>query len=121
MDKHESFNDFQIKLMDIVNQSHQLGDPYSESRVVQKILRSLPDRFESKVTTIKENRDLDTIKVNQLIGKIQAYEFRKLLPSSRKQKGIALKTTKHEKEESDLDEEMAVRFLVCLGMFSMSK
>ncbi|KAK0593982.1 hypothetical protein LWI29_034057 [Acer saccharum] len=50
MEENECFNDFEIKLMDIVNQSHQLGDPYSDRRIKQKIMRSLPDRFESKVT-----------------------------------------------------------------------
>ncbi|KAK1552540.1 hypothetical protein Q3G72_018934 [Acer saccharum] len=28
MEENECFNDFEIKLMDIVNQSHQFGDPY---------------------------------------------------------------------------------------------
>ena len=55
MGEDECFNDFEIKLMDIVNQSHQLGDPYSDRRVKQKIMRSLSDRFESKVTAIEEN------------------------------------------------------------------
>ena len=50
MEEHEHFNDFQVKLMDIVNQSHQLGDPYPDRRIKQKIMRSLLDRFESKVT-----------------------------------------------------------------------
>ena len=33
MEGDECFNDFEVKLMDIVNQSHQLGDPYSDRRV----------------------------------------------------------------------------------------
>ncbi|KAK0586940.1 hypothetical protein LWI29_014805 [Acer saccharum] len=33
MEEDECFNDFEVKLMDIVNQSHQLGDPYSNRRV----------------------------------------------------------------------------------------
>jgi hypothetical protein len=37
MEEHEHFNDFQVKLMDIVNQSHQLGDPYSDRRIKQKL------------------------------------------------------------------------------------
>ena len=43
MEENEYFNDFEIKLMDIVNQSHQLGDSYSDRRIKQKIMRSLPD------------------------------------------------------------------------------
>ena len=52
MEEDECFNDFEVKLMDIVNQSYQLGDPYSDRRVKQKIMRSLPARFESKVTAL---------------------------------------------------------------------
>ena len=33
MDENECFNDFEVRLMDIVNQSHQLGDPYSDRMV----------------------------------------------------------------------------------------
>ena len=33
MEDDECFNDFQVKLMDIVNQSHQLGDLYSDRRI----------------------------------------------------------------------------------------
>ncbi|KAI9186473.1 hypothetical protein LWI28_017623 [Acer negundo] len=42
IEENECFNDFEIKLMDIANQSHQLGDPYSDRRIKQKIMRSLP-------------------------------------------------------------------------------
>ena len=55
MEENECFNDFEVRLMDIVNQSHQLGDPYSDRRIKQKIMRSLPERFESKVTALEEN------------------------------------------------------------------
>ena len=55
MEEDEHFNDFQVRLMDIVNQSHQLGDPYSDRRIKQKIMRSLSERFEPKVTALEEN------------------------------------------------------------------
>ena len=45
MEEHEQFNNFQVRLIDIVNQSHQLGDPYSDRRIKQKIVRSLPKKF----------------------------------------------------------------------------
>ena len=109
MEEHECFNDFQVKLMDIVNQSHQLGDPYSDRRIKQKIMRSLPPRFESKVTALEENSDFKKMKPSEVIGRLLAYESRKAPTSSspKKQKGIALKTSKVEKEDDDSDEEVA--------------
>ena len=111
MEENECFNDFEIKLMDIVNQSHQLGDPYSDRRIKQKIMRSLPDRFESNVTALKENSGFKDMKPSEVIGRILAYESRKA-PSStppKKKKGIALKASKDEKEvKNDSDEDMAL-------------
>ncbi|KAK0593769.1 hypothetical protein LWI29_020925 [Acer saccharum] len=112
MGEDECFNDFEIKLMDIVNQSHQLGDPYSDRRVKQKIMRSLPDRFESKVTAIEENSGYMDMKPSEVIGRLLAYESRKA-PSNttppKKSKGIALKASKDEKEaKHESDEDLAL-------------
>ena len=111
MGDDECFNDFEIKLMDIVNQSHQLGDPYSDRRAKQKIMRSLPDRFESKVTAIEENSGYMDMKPSEVIGRLLAYESRKA-PSStppKKSKGIALKASKDAKEaKHDSDEDLAL-------------
>ena len=105
MEEDECFNDFQVKLMDIVNQSHQLGDPYSDRRIKQKIMRSLPERFESKVTALEENSDYSRMKPNEVIGRLLAYESRKGPTSTstppRKQKSFALKSIKVEKDKED--------------------
>ncbi|KAK0579086.1 hypothetical protein LWI29_020756 [Acer saccharum] len=112
MGEDECFNDFEIKLMDIVNQSHQLEDPYSDRRVKQKIMRSLPDRFESKVTAIEENSGYMDMKPSEVIGRLLAYESRKA-PSTttppKKSKGIALKASKDAKEaKHESDEDLAL-------------
>ena len=97
--------------MDIVNQSHQLGDPYSDRKIKQKIMRSLPDRFESKVTALKENSGYKDMKPSKVIGRLLAYESRKA-PSStppKEQKGIALKASKDVNEvKNDSDEDLGL-------------
>ncbi|KAK0584411.1 hypothetical protein LWI29_012856 [Acer saccharum] len=111
MEEDECFNDFEVKLMDIVNQSHQLGDPYSDRRVKQKIMRSLPARFESKVTALEENNTYKDMKPSEVIRRLLAYESRKApsISPPKKQKGIALKASKVEKEEKgDSDEDTAL-------------
>ena len=99
MGEDECLNDFSIKLMDIINQSHQLGELYSDRRVKQKIMRSLPDRFESKVTAFEENSGYKYMKPSEVIGRLLAYESMKA-PSSttlKKHKGITLKASEDEK------------------------
>ena len=52
-----------------------LGEKTEDSKIVRKILRSLPESFHAKVTTIEEIKDLDDIKVQELIGSLQTYEM----------------------------------------------
>ena len=74
-------------------------------------MRSLLERFESKVTALEENSDYIDMKLSEVIGRLLAYESRKA-PSStppKKHKRIALKASKEENEDKDeSDEEMAL-------------
>ena len=54
MDEDESFNEFYPKLNDIVNSTFNLGEQIPEPKIFRKILRSLPERFHTKITTIEE-------------------------------------------------------------------
>ena len=67
-----------------------LGKKTEDSKVVRKIFRSLSESFRAKVTAIEESKDLDEIKVQELIGSLQTYELS--LPNQRKSKSLALKT-----------------------------
>jgi hypothetical protein len=66
----------------------------------------LLERFRIKVTSIEENNDLDSMKIEELVGSLQTYEYS--LPPVRKAKGMAFKTTKSKvssNEDSDNEEE----------------
>jgi hypothetical protein len=51
-----------------------LGKTIDESFLVQEILRSLPDRFNSMVYVIEEIVDLKMLTLDQLLGTLTAYE-----------------------------------------------
>ena len=53
MEEDETFDEFYAKLMDIVNSAFNLGEFIAESKIVRKILRSLPERFHVKITAIE--------------------------------------------------------------------
>ena len=80
-----------------------LGEKTDDSKIVRKILRSLPKRFCVKVTTIEESKDLDEIKIQELIGSLQSYELS--LPSQRKSKSLALKIINERVEAQDSSDE----------------
>ena len=70
MSEDESFNSFYSKLNEVVVSKFNLGEKTKDSKIVRKILRSLLESFHAKVTVIKESKDLDDIKVQELIGSL---------------------------------------------------
>ena len=48
----ESFDSFYSKLNEVVIGKFNLGEKTEDSKIVRKILRSLPESFHAKVTTI---------------------------------------------------------------------
>ena len=53
-----------------------LGEKVGNTTLVQKILRSLPMRFDSKVSTLEERKDLDKLSMDELHGILTSYEMR---------------------------------------------
>ena len=74
------FPSFDSKLSDIVNSSFNLGKPILDSKVVRRILRYLLEIFKPKVTTIWESKDIDFMRVDELVSSVQTYKM--TLPSS---------------------------------------
>ncbi|XP_065624227.1 uncharacterized protein LOC136065238 [Quercus suber] len=66
-------------------------------------LKMSEDDFRAKVTAIEESKDLDDIKVQELIGSLQTYELSLL--SQRKSKSLALKTINERVEAHDTSDE----------------
>ena len=75
MSEDESFDSFYGKLNEVVIGKFNLGEKMEDLKIVRKILRSLPESFRTKVTTIEESKDLDDIKVQELIGSLQIYKL----------------------------------------------
>jgi len=67
MDEDESFDEFYVKLKDMVNSTFNLGEQILEPKIIKKILRSLPERFHTKITIIEESKDLVPIPLIELI------------------------------------------------------
>lgn len=66
MNEDESIYEFHIRLSDISNTYFSLGEKMSEENLAIKVLRTLPKRFDMKVTFIK---------VDELIGSLQTFEM----------------------------------------------
>ena len=71
MHENQTFSFFYYKLIDIINSSFNLGKPSLDSKVVMVILRYLQERFRPKVTAIEESKDINSMRVDELVGSIQ--------------------------------------------------
>ena len=107
MSEDESFDSFYRKLNEVVISNFNLGEKTEDLKVVQKILHSLPKSFRAKVTAIEESKDLDEIKVQELIGSLQTHEIS--LPNHRKSKSLAFKTINEKVEAHDSSDEDVVK------------
>jgi len=100
--EEETFGEFYSKMSDLRNSMVSLGKPILDVKLIRKILRSLPERFRIKVTTIEESKDLEEMKIEEMVGSLQTYELS--LPLVKKLKTIALKASKKKVEASSEDD-----------------
>ena len=130
MQDDETFDEFNSKLNAIVNDTFTLGEPIPENRVVKKILRSLPERFDAKVVAIEENKNLNVLKVEDLVGNLQTFEANLRTNEKSKSKGLALKASKEsfkkiaidsDSDSEEIDPLVAVEFMKQFQAFMKGK
>ena len=107
MSEDESFDSFYSKLNEVVVGKFNLGEKTKDSKIVRKILWSLSESFRAKVTAIEESKDLDDIKVQEMIRSLKTYELS--LPNQRKSKSLALKTVNERVDVHDSSEDDTVK------------
>jgi hypothetical protein len=93
----ETFNDFFGKLSKIRNSMINLGNKVSDTKMVRKVMRSLLERFKMKTTAIESCTDLETMRIKELVGTLQTYEFS--LPKPKNNKDLALRTLRNNSDE----------------------
>ena len=81
-----------------------LGGKLKEKEVVSKVLRTLPMRYDPKVSTLDERDDLRKVTIDELHGILTAYEMRTgKNGSSRKE--VAFKGSLQNQSKNRNDEE----------------
>ena len=106
MEEDETFDEFYAKLMDIVNFAFNLGESMVESKIVRKIVRSLPERFHAKITVIEEVKDIDQLPLTELVWNLHTDEMGLgLMGKCGNSRNLALKGIKEEIEDSEDEDE----------------
>ncbi|XP_057857947.2 uncharacterized protein LOC131067029 [Cryptomeria japonica] len=76
MKESNTIDSFFTQIIGLVNQIRSHGENLEERRVVEKILRSLPTRFESIVVAIEETKNLSQFPVDELHASLISHEHR---------------------------------------------
>eukprot|EP00253_Pinus_taeda_P003603 PITA_03603 len=85
MHNDESVAKYFLRIDEIANCMKSLGEEIKEVVLVEKVLRSLSSKFDSKVSAIEEKQNLQSLTMSQLHGILTAYEMRKGGPSDRRE------------------------------------
>ncbi|GJS67752.1 retrovirus-related pol polyprotein from transposon TNT 1-94 [Tanacetum coccineum] len=108
MKDEELVKDYSARMMDVVNQMRLHGEVMKDQKVVEKMMISVPPKFEAKISAIEESCDLDTLTVSGLTSKLQAQEQRISIRSEEKVEVLfeyLLKVTRLEIQNKTLSEE----------------
>ena len=76
MKEFDSVEQFSNHVINVVNQVRMNGDELSDQKVVEKILRSLPPKFDNVVVAIEESKDLKTLSIDEVFGSLYNHEDR---------------------------------------------
>nr|KYP35474.1 Retrovirus-related Pol polyprotein from transposon TNT 1-94 [Cajanus cajan] len=94
MKEAETVKEFAHRLSKVVTQIRLLGEELSDQRVVEKILVCLPERFESKISSLEENKDFSHITISELVNALQATKHRRSLRMEENVEGVFVVNTK---------------------------
>jgi hypothetical protein len=76
MSEFENVDEFMTRVMGILNQIRLTGEAILDQCIVEKVLRSLTNKFKMVVTTILESKDLSCFSIDELISSLLTHETR---------------------------------------------
>ena len=79
MKQNETIKEYFDRLLMIVNKIRLLQEDLPDKRVVEKVLVSLLERFEAKISSLEDSRDLTKISLTELMNSLQTQEQRRML------------------------------------------
>lgn len=74
MKESESVKEYSDRLLSIANKVRLLGSELNDSRIVEKLLVTVSEKFEATITTLDNTKDLSKISLTELLNALQAQE-----------------------------------------------
>ncbi|KAK2411444.1 hypothetical protein QL285_046720 [Trifolium repens] len=76
MEPNETVAQFVNRLTVLTNQMKSCGETVTNSMKVEKVITGLTPKSDNLVAAIEQSKDLDTLKLEQLIGSLEAHELK---------------------------------------------
>ncbi|TYK15900.1 gag-pol polyprotein [Cucumis melo var. makuwa] len=121
MSEDELVLEYNERVLEIANESLLLGEKIPDSNIVRKVLRSLPRKFDIKVTAIKEAHDITKLKLDELFESLLIFEMTISHRENKKGKGVAFKSIYEDKttvNQSDKEANMNESIDLLIKQFS---
>ncbi|KAF3685590.1 putative keratin, type I cytoskeletal 9-like [Capsicum annuum] len=81
MKDSETIKEYSNRLLNIANNVRLLGSAFPDSRLVQKILVTVLEWFETTISALENSKDLSQISLAELLNALQAQDQRRLVRS----------------------------------------
>ncbi|XP_017628963.1 uncharacterized protein LOC108471933 [Gossypium arboreum] len=74
MKESKTIKQYADRIIATVNNVRLLGDEFSDKRIVEKVITTLPKKYESKFSSLEDSRNLSAIRLTKLINALYAQE-----------------------------------------------
>ena len=88
MKETETIKSYADKLLSIANKVHLLSKDFPDKRIVQKILVTILEKYESKIPALEELKDLSNITIGELVNALQVQEQRRMMRHEEPVQGV---------------------------------
>ncbi|XP_019438838.1 PREDICTED: uncharacterized protein LOC109344531 [Lupinus angustifolius] len=103
MEENDKIGEYFTKILAITNQMKGYGESIIDLMIIEKIMRSLPQKFDFIVVAIEESKDITIMKIEELQSSLEAHEMRLLdrCPSKRTKQALKASHMKEEDKKRD--------------------
>ncbi|WRX22864.1 Reverse transcriptase [Theobroma cacao] len=100
MEDDENIKDFSGKMMGLVNQLRMLGREMTEEKLVSKMPISLPEKYESKVSSLEDSKGLEQLTLKEFVNALEGLEQRRDFRQKSFTESALVVKTRNEKSSS---------------------
>ncbi|XP_016725693.1 uncharacterized protein [Gossypium hirsutum] len=77
MKEEETVKQYSYRIMAVVNSIRLLGEQFNKVRIVENVISTLPEKYEVKISSLEDSKDLTNISLIELINALYAHEQRR--------------------------------------------